>query len=405
MPGIKEKGSIRDEHGVYVVQRDGLREFNAILQRDAADTTYKYALLRALVEIVEHQYHHVSYLNEDWVSLPLGLIVEKWLYYYYFFIAHDLPQRHREAPRSASGSRLAFRTVFKFITDYYTTRGGMAAFARDLRKKGIPPDIEKPFKLLLHKIRYTITRYPMKHLGFSLYGDHYQVVTFERVGHHRIQKGPFTRETLITTLGTARLRRRYFETFRHIGGFATGTEAIFAQWARFTEKANPEVPVSLADAMQALLTSEEDERNVIAAKELFMEKINSGDKLNCVWTGKLIRDRKALAIDHAIPFSQWGCNALWNLLPVTRAVNASKSDRIPDPELVNLQRHKIIECWSAFHSSRFKRLFESDFRLTLAGMQVDFSASTWGDIGINSLLGKCAYLIDDRGFPQWRPGN
>lgn len=393
---------IRDDPGVYAVQRDALREFNVILQRDSTDTTYKYALLRALVEISEHQSHHVLNLDDEWVSFPLGLIVEKWLHYYYPFVARNLPQRHGEAPRATSGAQLAFRPSFKVITDYYAKRGGLGAFVRDLGRHGIPAAIEQPFRQLLYELRNTITRYPMKHLGYSWYGAYYQVVSFDRGPRGRLRAGPITRESLITSLGTGCLRRHYFETFRAIGGFATGAEAIFAQWARFTAKANPEEPVSLAEATQALLAGAEDERNVNVAKRLYTEMLASQGRLNCVWTGRPIRTPAALAIDHAIPFSLWGSNALWNLLPATRAANASKSDRIPAPVLVDSRRRQIIDCWDAVRS-RFEHAFQSDFRLTLAGMRVDFSRPDWGDAGIESLMNKCAYLIDDRGFAPWNP--
>jgi hypothetical protein len=117
--------SIGDDPGTYLVRRDTLREFNAILQRDATDTTYKYALLRALVEIAEQESHHVREHDAQSVEFPLGLVVEKWLYFYYPFIARDLPQRNGE--KVGARGQPAFRSTFKTLTDYYQTRGGVDA--------------------------------------------------------------------------------------------------------------------------------------------------------------------------------------------------------------------------------------------------------------------------------------
>ncbi|HSS64629.1 MAG TPA: HNH endonuclease domain-containing protein [Gammaproteobacteria bacterium] len=406
---------VRDNGAVYVVRRDTLREFNAILQRDATDTTYKYALLRALIEIAEQQSHHVTpgnpdaapdshslHSNEDWVSFPLGLIVEKWLTYYYPFVERRLPQRHGERPRSGAGQTLAFRRSFEPVTDFYRSRGGLSALSRDLEQRGIPQTIDATFRRLLGDLRRTITRYPMKHLGFSRYKAHYQVADYNRARARRLRAGPITRQSLIACLGTARLRRNYYETFRAVGGFATGADAIFAQWARFTAAASPAEPVTIAAAAEALLASAEDERNVQAAASVYHRLLQQRGALRCVWSDRRIGNSRTLAVDHAIPFSIWGSNALWNLLPAARTINANKSDRIPDPELIHARRDTIVDYWHTLEEA-YSRSFQPEYRLSLAGMCIDFTASDWTDAGIRSLSEKCEYLIRERGFPAWRP--
>ncbi len=393
---------ICDDPGEYLVRRDTLREFNAILQRDATDTTYKYALLRALVEIAEQESHHVRPVDEKWVSFPLGLIVERWLYYYWAFVERRLPQRNGESPRAVTGSGLAFRRDFERITDWYKHRGAFARFVLDLRQQGIPTAIEQDFTKLIRKLRHSITRYPMKHLGHSKFGGHYQLVTWDRDLSRPRLHAPITRESLIAGLGRARLLRRYFETFRAVGGFATGSEAIFTKWARFTSNANLKECVSFAQATDALLTVSFDDRNVRVADEVFRKLIAERGHIKCVWSGDAVSTR-TLAIDHVIPYSLWGNNALWNLLPATRAVNGTKSDRIPTPDLIEARRGRIVEYWEAAYAAA-ETLFRSDFRVSLAGMQVDFQSQAWPEEGISALQEKCAYLITERGFEAWSPG-
>lgn len=414
-PTMAGDNEIRDGSAVYVVHRDTLREFNAILQRDATDTTYKYALLRALIEIAEQHSHLVTLSgthiapapdtlqsDEEWVSFPLGLIVEKWLHYYYPFVERRLPQRHGERPRSGEGNTLAFRRAFEPVTDFYRTRGGLSALRRDLAQKGIPETIGPAFRRLLADLRRTITRYPMKHLGFSRYQAHYQVADYDRSRISRLPAGPVTRQSLIACLGTAWLKRDYYDTFRAVGGFATGADAIFTQWARFTAAASAREPVSIAAATEALLSSAEDERNVQAAAALYRKLLNEAGALRCVWSGRPIRDSRSLAVDHVIPFSIWGSNALWNLLPATRRVNAGKSDRIPDPDLVHARRDAITGYWHMLEEA-YSESFKPEYRLSLAGMDIDFTAPNWPDAGIRSLSDKCGYLIHERGFLPWRP--
>ena len=73
------------------------KELNTILERDATDTTYKYALLRGLSEICQHYTHYME-LDDERVWFPLGLLVEKWLLYYYpiFASTHFIPQKSSE---------------------------------------------------------------------------------------------------------------------------------------------------------------------------------------------------------------------------------------------------------------------------------------------------------------------
>ena len=82
---------------------------NTILKKDSKDATYKFALLRALVEISEEAEHHIVRTDKDMVVLPLGLIINKWLYYYYSLIEQDMPQRNGEEPGHLEGKKLSFR--------------------------------------------------------------------------------------------------------------------------------------------------------------------------------------------------------------------------------------------------------------------------------------------------------
>jgi hypothetical protein len=50
-------------------------------------------------------------------------------------------------------------------------------------------------------------------------------------------------------------------------------------------------------------------------------------------------------VDHAIPFSLWGNNDLWNLLPADKAVNGQKSDKLPTSELLKSSQPQILDCW------------------------------------------------------------
>lgn len=97
---------------------DQFKSINTILTRDSKDATYKFALLRGAIEISQ-EYSHLKRDSGDRVSFPLGLLVEKWLLYYYPLIAsHEfIPQKNGE--RETSHYQIAFGKSFDRVMDYF----------------------------------------------------------------------------------------------------------------------------------------------------------------------------------------------------------------------------------------------------------------------------------------------
>lgn len=113
-------------------ETDSFKKVNAIIERDSKDTTYKFALLRAVIEISQ-EYSHLSREEKGQIVFPIGLIIEKWLYYYYPLIegSEFVPQKNGESYES--GRKVAFRSNFKKITDFYKDKGGFSS----LKKKSL----------------------------------------------------------------------------------------------------------------------------------------------------------------------------------------------------------------------------------------------------------------------------
>jgi len=55
----------------------------AILSKDSKDSTYKYALLRAMVQCVTDQNPHKEKAENGWITYPFGLLIYYWILYYY----------------------------------------------------------------------------------------------------------------------------------------------------------------------------------------------------------------------------------------------------------------------------------------------------------------------------------
>ena len=371
------------------------KTINTIIERDSKDTTYKYALLRGAVEISQ-EYRHLKRENRDRAEYPLGLLVEKWLLYYYPFIENNIPQKAREDEPGAK--QISFRRTFRTLTEYYAGNGKFSGFYRDYMKGEVPPEIVPVFRPLVRGIRTTITQYPMKHLGYSATGRHYPVFDYDREFSVPSGKFPVNREYLIQNLGTYSISREYDTIFEILGSFIAGDDAVLFQWAEFT-KAASNGNVSLAASLEHLRTFPVTDRDKEPAGSFYRGLQKEQGFIHCVWSGKVIRDKESPEIDHVLPFSVLKNNDLWNLLPATKQVNMDKLDKIPDPEFIEKRKPAIKLYWGLLRE-KFPQQFDRELAISLTG-PIDMKRD-WQETAIGKLKEKCRYFIGVRGFDSWR---
>ncbi len=372
------------------------KTINTIIERDSKDTTYKYALLRGAVEISQ-EYQHMKRENCGRVDFPLGLLVEKWLLYYYPFIENDIPQKPRECEKGAK--QISFRRSFREITDYYSSHGKFSEFYKDYSKGSIPPPLVPVFRKLVKEIRTTITQYPMKHLGYSATKRHYSVFDYDRNVVVPSEKFSVDRDTLIRQFGTYSLSREYDQIFEVLGSFIAGEDAVLFQWAEFTRAAS-DGNVSLAGALEKLRTFPITERDVEPARSFYEQLLAEAGVLDCTWSGRPIMSRESLHIDHLLPFSVFRNNDLWNLLPSTNRVNLDKKDKIPSLACIESCRPAILRYWGLLREAYPER-FDREISLSLTGSAISGS-SCWEEVAIRCLKEKCRYLIEVRGCEEWK---
>jgi hypothetical protein len=369
------------------------KTINTIIERDSKDTTYKYALLRGAIEISQ-EYQHLKQKRGNRVEFPLGLLIEKWLLYYYPFIESDIPQKSGEGKEAAK--QISFRRTFRKITNFYTENGKFSEFYKDYTKGSIPASIVPEFRSLVREIRNTITKYPMKHLGHSATKEYYSVFDFDRQFAMPRGNFPVDRDYLIRNLGTYSLSREFDTIFEILGSFISGEDAVLFQWAEFTRSAS-NGNVSLAGALEKLRTYPITERDIIPARSFYDNLLRERSVLECVWSGKLVT-RDSLHIDHLIPFSVLRNNDLWNLLPVTNQVNMDKRDKIPSPEFIEQRKSALKHYWNLLQKEH-PRKFDRELSISLTGV-ID-PASDWLEIAVQKLIEKCRYYIEVRGFDAW----
>ena len=104
-------------------------------------------------------------------------------------------------------------------------------------------------------------------------------------------------------------------------------------WLQYMQKNNPNTP-ALANKLFP-----PRERESLQNQTLYWETvIKEYSNLSCIYSGQRLT-LDDISLDHYLPWSFVAHNQLWNLVPIPKRVNSSKSDRIPS----NIYFEKFIE--------------------------------------------------------------
>jgi hypothetical protein len=362
---------------------DIFRQINIILERESKTATYKFALLRCTIEVIQEKSPFIL-VNNDEVKIPLYLLIGKWILAYYpiFESGYQYSQINGESVR------LAFQKEMSKVLEYYKCHGGISVLNRDL-KTGFPDDIVLDSYFLIKQLRNVITKNPMRYIGSKLFGKHYSLFTL-----NDDNKRFADLSNPIRDLGTFSIPKDYYDVFYLLGSFITGQDSILSKWAEFsTRSSNDSINKNIF--VEKLLEMPVVKRDQATVSKYFSDLLKDGKKVYCVWTGREILSK--LHAEHIFPFSLWKNNDLWNLLPSLPSVNSNKSDKIPSSKLILRQKDYIRKGWELYLPEKISR-FKIEFEQSLIGKinsEIDF------DKGINALQEISDYLIDVRGYEAW----
>lgn len=359
-----------------------------IIERDSKTTTYKFALLRGTIDIILDNSPYIK-INSEEVEIPLGLLIEKWLLYYFPILDSNIyiPQIN------GANTQIAFQNQFQTVINYYKRFGGLSSFYNDLRTKGISKEINIQFYDLIKILKTNIVKNPMYYIGNSLNkrpNSIYRYLNNSALRNNNIQNVQW----LINSCGTFTIPIDYYEAFKVLGSFISGTDNILFKWAEFSVNASSDhlIPEKvIAEVLRNPIT----ERDVDDAKKLYQSILKNTGNIHCVWTGKKI---DSYDVDHVIPFSIWKNNDLWNLLPAQSSVNNKKRDKIPSKEILVKQKELIIDYWETIQKAQQIR-FLNEMQITLLGNK---SIINWQNNAFNQLINTSKYLIETRGYEEWK---
>ncbi len=337
-----------------------------ILNRDQKVATYKLALFRALSEIAQTQTHLARFREDHKVSIPNDAIAAKWLFYYWpIFDSENLIAQGT----GSAGTDVAIRSKLKPLITHYAKRGGLPAFYVEWRSGRMNPEVKRLVSQALGKIKGTIWTMPVRHAG----GGHYEVFQYDRAERSIVMDASLWRELCLT------------------GNWIQ--DATVLRWAELTEKINRGT-IKASTVIDCLLTVPDEQRNVTDARRFYAE----WDGRLCVWTGRDLT--KSFQVDHAIPFSLWRNNDLWNLLPASGRANLQKSDSLPTYALLQRQRDSIIHCWRGLDEA-FGDRFRNEAQILLG--REPLAESRWEVQLFNRFVEAFETTAMQRGSNRWEP--
>ena len=354
------------------------------IEKEAKFASYKFALLRGIIELID-EYDHLKIETNSEIEFPLGLLIEKWIFYYFPLMENNIPQIYGKKD-------IVFKKEIKKFIDEYKYKGGFLQFYNDYRHSKI--DL-KDIKPLFNKIKRAIYEGPMKYLGYSLNRDYYTIFDYKKSSKKKIKNSKSNlREYLISNYGYIVFDRNFYILLKEIGSFINGTESLIFKWAKFSiginGSLNEEKVISL------LLKNTEVEREVHSVKRVYDNHINS---LKCVWSDRKL-EQKNYEVDHALPFSITFINDMWNLLPTYSEINRKKKDKIPCPELIYRKKENIKRSWCLIFKE-YKEMFIKEMEIGLIGPKISKSnIDTLFNEGINKLAEKSKFLIE-KGYEEW----
>jgi SAM-dependent methyltransferase/SOS-response transcriptional repressor LexA len=345
----------------------------SILSRDKKDATYKLALFRALSELAQTQHHIASFTSDGKVKIPIQAIADKWILYYWPIFESEAFICQRTGEKKGARNGVAIRRPLEALINYFQSAGGLSGFHGALNRGSLSDEARTLWHTAQAKFKRVIHEMPVRHAG----GGNYSVFQYDKFDKSVCMDAELWRELCLT------------------GSWIQ--DATVLRWAELTEQLSKGA-VKASTVIDCLLTIPDPARNVNEAKGYFSSMTNRF----CVWSGAPLNEDR-FDIDHAMPFSLWRNNELWNLFPVSHKVNSQKSDKLPTYGMLQRRRDSIIDCWRGVHES-----LEEQFRRgaqSLLGRDA-FVPKNWENRLFSRFVEAFEITAAQRGAPRWEiPGN
>lgn len=347
------------------------RVISTILKHDSKVTSYKFALLRAINDVVLTFPDLRTYQSD--VAVPLKLLAQFWIAYYWPFVDPDRPiqqgQRWKNNPLRCDV--LAFRPALTELRQQWEQgMGGLKNPAdgfflinelRSLRKQqNYPQTLIDAYKSTIESITKAIEM-PIRHAGLGEWSVFEKPKAYNQIASRTVAvPGTQVRNRCLI------IPIALWETFRQM---SLWIEALcIHEWCLFTER--------IADfdrgAVYTLLTARPGNRRPLTWERNQIDiLIMEGTEFVCPWTEKRIAQGIDYDLDHILPIAVYPTNELWNLVPSDPRFNShEKRDRLPQSERLASARPWLKRTYLNYEASAsLTQVLQEDVALRFATVQ------------------------------------
>ena len=305
-----------------------------VILNDDKSSTYKLALLRALCRVADGAAGFSRDHDDEFVSVPLGLVALTWVRLFKPLLAASLPQ----SPTNLGYDRLGFvKDPFRKLTgiSHLDLRVGMS----------FSSEIGTALHGAINDAADTITKMPATYMTYPNGGP---IFPIRRGG--RIKRPDPIRldEAYLQSFGEILVPRHFWRALQRFDVWIE--PALVVEWGRLIKGYAQRQGRSLDDgAIGAAMVWDEPSRDVRLARDRAVDLMGQGP-LYCIWTGKRL-GQEVLDVDHCLPWSAWPCGDLWNLMPAHRKVNQSqKRARLPSDSILRSAQDRILDWWGGAYA-------------------------------------------------------
>ncbi len=368
-------------HVVFQSPDDGtgaLPLLRHLILLDDKSSTYKLALLRVLVRIADSCRGAVLKRDEQFVTLPFGLVALYWVKIYKTLL---LDNNYRQQPGNQGCG---------FAKENFMALGSIG---HDLRFGAtLTGQRAQILVKALRDARNTIKNMPAHFL--TLPGNQEKV--FPCASLPVRQSGDLTLDIpFLSAFGEFQVPTHLWDAMTH---YACWIEpAINNEWCQvmmgYHRKQGEDIGIGeLHDA----LSWQNDARSTSEVRNIVEAMRNGNTAPDCVWTGDSLA-RKKYEIDHCFPYANWFNNDLWNLMPATDKANGQKSNKLPAGELLLSSKDRILEWWErGYAESQHESRFYTEATASLPGIQ----NRTLDDV-FEGVVRQRLHLKHEQQMPEW----
>ncbi len=308
---------------------DALPILRHIILKDKKSSTHKLALLRVFCRIANTWPGFVKHLDDDFVSIPLGLVGLTWIRLFIPLLNNYLPQ----SSENIGFEHLGFvKTPFKTI-------------ARDPNiKLSVGMAFSGPQAKLLHQAIKDAISNICKMPASKITNQNNEVIfPNDRISNRDRPNNIILDQQYFESFGNIKIPSLIWQTLQRFDVWVE--PVIISEWTSLIQKYARNRNINLTNStIASAMVWEEQTRDLGAAHErakLLLDK----NELRCIWTEKKL-NHDDLDIDHCLPWSIWPCGNLWNLMPSHRTVNQhQKRDLLPSEKLLQKSQKNIINWW------------------------------------------------------------